>query len=79
MSVGAIPVFVAREIVPPSRGEICWPSFWFVFTSDHAQTINVDTYVESRSDGKAAREADTGRHLTRILCGIAAGMLNHAP
>lgn len=41
MSAGAIPVFVARDIVRPFREEIDWPSFSFVFTPDQAQTVMV--------------------------------------
>lgn len=43
MSAGAIPVFVARDIVRPFREQIDWPSFSFLFTPDQARTAMVQT------------------------------------
>lgn len=53
MSAGAIPVFVARDVVLPFREQIDWPSFSFLFSpetveSDMMRTLKAFSSTELR-------------------------------
>lgn len=42
MGAGAIPVIVARDVVPPFREHFDWPSFSFTFAPDQVGTFMMD-------------------------------------
>lgn len=43
MSAGAIPVFVARDIIRPFSEQFDWPSFSFVFAPSQVEETMMDT------------------------------------
>lgn len=43
MSAGAIPVFIARDIIRPFREQFDWPSFSFIFSPDRVGPAMVET------------------------------------
>lgn len=67
MSAGAIPVFVARDIVRPFREQVDWPSFSFVFAPDEVGPAMVRTLRAVPREALREMQVNTGAYQNYIF------------
>lgn len=64
MSAGAIPVFVARDIIRPFNEQFDWPSFSFVFAPSQVGEIMMETLRNVSPEQLARMQVRDGVKLT---------------